>query len=97
MTVYGIVDSVAFANIGANTASFPLKGGSYGVTAHATWGGGNVALQRLAADGVTFVTCVTAFTADGFASANLPQGTYRFAVTTATGVYVDITSVAAVL
>jgi hypothetical protein len=69
----------------------------YGVTVTATFGGGSVALQRLAADGSTFVTCLTAFTAAGYASVNLPIGTYKFAVTTATGVYVDATSVVASL
>jgi hypothetical protein len=81
-----------FKNISATTASFTLRGGNYGVTVHATWGGGNVALQRRTADGSTFINALTAFTADGYANADLPGGTYQIAVTTATGVYVDVTS-----
>lgn len=82
-----------FTNIAANTAAFPLNGGQYAVTVHATFGGGSVTLQKLAADGATFVTCLTAFAADGFATCNLPTGTYRFAIVTATGVYIDLNTV----
>lgn len=84
---------IKFINISATTAGFTLRGGSYGLTVHATFGGGNVALQRLAADGVTWVNCITALTVDGYANANLPSGTYRIAVTTATGVFADVGSV----
>ena len=35
---------------------------------------------------------VTAFTADGYANVNLPSGTYRLTVATATAIYVDIVS-----
>lgn len=87
------VETFAFSNISANTSPFILHGGSYGITVHATFGGGNVVLQRLAADGVTYVNCITALTADGYASTNLPGGTYRFAVTTATAVFCDVTAV----
>ncbi len=87
------VETFPFSNISATTAAFTLRGGNYGLTCHATWGGGNVALQRRSADGSTFVTVITALTADGYASANLPSGTYQLAVTTATGVYCDVTAV----
>jgi hypothetical protein len=92
--MYNSIENFVFKNISASTASFTLRGGSYGITAHATWGGGNVALQRLAADGASWVNVITALTADGFAATNLPNGTYRFAVTTATGVYCDVTAAA---
>lgn len=82
-----------FSNIAATPASFPLSAGEYGLTVHATFGGGSVTLQKLAADGSTFVTCMPAFTADGYATANLPAGTYRLLVTTATAVYADINTV----
>lgn len=88
-----LVEQAKFANISATTASFPLRGGQYGVTVHATFSAGTVTLQRLSADGNTFVTCLTAFSADGYATVNLPQGTYQIAVATATGVYIDVTSV----
>lgn len=84
------VEKFAFVNISATPASFTLRGGNYGLTCHATFGGGNIALQRLATDNVTFVTAITALTADGYASANLPSGTYRLAITTATAVFCDV-------
>jgi hypothetical protein len=82
----------SFKNISATPASFTLTGGNYGVTVTATWGGGSVTLQRLAPDGSTYVTVMTAFTADGYADANLPDGTYRLLIATATGVSVDVVS-----
>lgn len=82
----------SFSNISATTAGFTLRGGAYGITVHATFGGGNVVLQRLSPDGSTYVNVITALTADGYASSNLPSGTYRIAVTTATAVYVDVVS-----
>jgi hypothetical protein len=88
------VETFSFSNISANTSSFRLRGGSYGITVHATFGGGNVGLQRLAADGATWVNVITPLTADGYAATNLPNGTYRFAVTTATSVYCDVTAAA---
>jgi len=87
-------DGAKFSNIAANTAAFTLRGGSYGITVHATFGGGNVVLQRLAADASTWINVVTALTADGFATTNLPAGSYRFGITTATGVYCDVAAVA---
>lgn len=86
----------AFPNISATTNSFRLVGGAYGMTVHAgTWGGGSVTLQRLACDNSTYIS-VQSFTADGFASLNLPDGTYQFAIATATGVYVDVAPIATV-
>lgn len=87
------VETVTFSNISATTAAFTLRGGNYGLTCHATFGGGNIALQRRASDGSTFVTVITAMTTDGYASANLPSGTYQLTITTATGVNCDITAV----
>ena len=83
-----------YTNISATTAAFTLPSGLYGVTVTATFGGGSVTLQRLAADGSTYVTCLTAFTAAGYATVNLPAGTYRFTIATATAVYVDIAAIA---
>ena len=84
---------ITFSNISATTSQFTLLGGWYGLTAHATWGGGNATLQRLAADGSTWVTAATAITADGLSVVQLPGGQYRVAITTASAVYIDITSV----
>lgn len=84
------VENFAFSNISASTSAFTLRGGNYGVTCHATFGGGNIVLQRLATDGVSWINVITALTADGYSSANLPSGSYRLAVTTATAVYCDV-------
>lgn len=87
----------SFSNISATPTAFTLRGGCYGVTAKATWGGGSVTLQRLSPDGLTYVTVMTAFSADGYASANLPGGTYRLLVATATAIYVDVVSIVTTL
>lgn len=91
--MYNKVEQASFSNISATPASFTLRGGCYGVMANATWGGGSLTLQRLSVDGATYVTVMTAFSADGYASANLPGGTYRLLVATATAIYVDVTSI----
>ncbi|KRR22630.1 hypothetical protein CQ14_30960 [Bradyrhizobium lablabi] len=90
--MYNKAEIFSFSNISATPTSFILRGGNYGVTAKATWGGGSLTLQRLAPDGTTYVTVMTAFTADGYQSANLPGGTYRLLVATATAIYVDVVS-----
>jgi hypothetical protein len=89
-----INEARSYSNISATTAAFVLNGGLYAVTAKATWGGGSVTLQRLAADATTYVTCLTAFSADGYATVSLPPGTYKFTVATATAIYVDIMAIA---
>jgi hypothetical protein len=83
-----------FTNIAATPASFTLRGGLYGVTSKGTWGGGSATLQRLAFDGATYVTVLTAITADGYATVQLPPGTYRVLIATATAVYLDIIAIA---
>src|ERR1700719_1111626 len=88
LAAFNKLESVVYKNISATQASFTLRGGNYGLTCHATFGGGNAALQRLSADGSTYVTVITAL-----ASANLPSGTYQLAITTATAVYCDVTAV----
>jgi hypothetical protein len=87
-------NSAIYSNISATTTAITLPAGNYGVTVTATFGGGSVTLQRQAADGSTWVTCLTAFTAAGYATVLLPTGSYRFAIATATGVYVDIAAIA---
>ena len=89
--MFNTVENVVFKNISATPPSFTLRGGNYAITAHATWGGGSITLQRAAPDG-TLVTVITAITADSFATANLPSGTYTLTVATATGIYCDIVS-----
>ena len=95
--MYNTIEKQVSSNISATTSAFTLRGGQYGVTVIAAFGGGSVTLQRLAADGSTWVTCLTAFTAAGYASVNLPSGSYRLAIATATAVYVDIVSIVTAL
>ncbi len=88
-------DGITFANISATPASFSLGGGVYVIDAIAAWGGGSVTLQRLGPDGGTYLTAVTALTADGVSAATaLPPGTYRLLITTAAGVYVAVLPIA---
>lgn len=87
-------DGFTFSNISATTAAFELGGGKYGVYASATWGGGSVTLQAVGPDGTTLVTVLTAFTANGYASVDLPPGLYKFAVATASAVYASVFRVA---
>lgn len=83
-----------FENISATPSTFLMYGGQYGVTVHATsWSSGSVTLQRQATDGSTMVTVLTAFTADGYGTVNLPAGTYQLTIVTATGVSADVSSV----
>jgi hypothetical protein len=79
-------------NISATTAAFSLIGGKYGVDVLGTWGGGSVKLQRVAGDGTSLVSVglATDFTANGFATVDLPADNYKIVVATATGVYVQI-------
>lgn len=86
-------DGVSFSNISATTAAFTLAGGLYGIDIHATWSGGNSGLQRLMADGTTYVAVHTAMTADGYTTAYLPAGTYKIAVTTATALYANVANI----
>ena len=86
------VENVVFTNKSATPASFTLRGGNYSIEAVATWGGGSVTLNRLAADGATYVSTGISFTANGYQNVNLPSGTYQVAIATATAVYVDIVS-----
>ncbi len=85
-------DGKIFSNISATTAAFKLDGGLYGVSVIAT-GFGTVTLQALGPDGATWLTPLTAFSANGFATAYLAPGQYRFAIASATAVYASIASV----
>lgn len=85
-------DGFGYSNISASTAAFKLKGGAYGVFATATFSGGSVKLQRLSLDGSTYVSVASAtdFTAAGGTIVNLPPGSYRFTIATATAVYAEV-------
>lgn len=93
---WNTLEHQAFSNISTTTAAFTLLGGAYGVEVVATFGGGSVKLQRLALDGTTYlsVDSGTDFAANGYANINLPNGTYRFTIATATAVYAELTAIA---
>jgi len=86
-------DSYTALNISATTAPFQLDGGRYGIVASATWGGGSVTLEMLAPDNTTYVVAATAITANGTALVDLPAGTYKLVVATATALFVSISRV----
>jgi hypothetical protein len=87
-------DHRTFANIAATPTAFTLRGGLYGVTVRATWGGGSVTLQKRSGDETNYNTVMPAFTDHGFATVPLPTGTYRVLITTATAVYIEIVQIA---
>ncbi len=86
------LDGASFSNISATTAAFTLDGGKYGVDVGATFGGGSVKLQKQLADGSTYVSVSSAtdFTAAGYAAVDLPTGSYRLTIATASAVYANI-------
>ena len=85
-------EAVAFSNISATTAAFKLRGGTYAFTVVATFGGGTVKLQTLAGDGSTWVD-VSSQTVAANVIVYCGPGQYRFAIATATAVYVVLCSI----
>lgn len=79
-------NGVAFTGASADYTGIVLLGGMYAVAVSATWGGGSATLQILMPDASTYVTVLSAFTADGSAIVELPPGTYKVAIATATSV-----------
>lgn len=79
------------SNISADTATFNLDGGLYGVDCVGT-SFGTVKLQKQANDASTYLSVSTAtdFAASGYTTVYLPPGLYKIAVTTTTAVYVGI-------
>jgi hypothetical protein len=80
----------SFSNLSANSPTFRLGGGRYNSAIIATFGGGNVGLQALGPDGSTWLPVFTALTTNGFATADLAPGQFRFGVTTATAVFASV-------
>jgi len=90
--VWNQVEKFSFSNVAADQAPFTLRGGNYGIEVVGT-GFGTVDLKRLAADGSTYLSVLSAaFAANGYQNLNLPSGTYKLTVATATAVYADIVS-----
>lgn len=87
------IDGYDLQNKAAGTYLFHLLGGLYALTATATWGGGNLALNILGPDGSTYVPVLPAITSNGFATLSLPKGAYEFVGTTASAIYARIVSI----
>jgi hypothetical protein len=89
------VDFQSWNDIDATPEEFRLNAGVFGLTLLATWGGGNVVLERRLPepdpDTPSYVAMTPAFgtspaTANGYSVFYLPAGLYRLSITTATGV-----------
>ena len=72
-------DAKSFSNIGATTAPFTLAGGRYGVAVIGLTFG-TVTLEVLGPDGTTYLTALTAFSANGIQVADLSSGTYKVVI-----------------
>jgi len=91
-----VKEAVKHSNIAATTDAFQLHGGKYAVAANATWNvTGTAKLQILGPDGSTYlsVSSGTDFTADGYATVDLPPGQYRWTIATATAAYLVVARV----
>jgi len=86
-------EAVVFSNISATTAAFTFGGGSAKFTVIATFGGGNVGLDQLGPDGVTWLATLTALTVNSATAVSLPPGQFRVSVATATAVYAQLARV----
>ncbi|TXH47003.1 MAG: hypothetical protein E6Q97_28365 [Desulfurellales bacterium] len=63
--------------------TFRLRGGRYQLQAIATWGGGSATFEMLGPDGSTYLTVGTAITANGTQVVEVPEGTFRWTIVTA--------------
>ena len=86
MAVSDFKDGFSFTGLSADSGPYTLLGGRYAVGVTATFGGGSIALQTLFPDGTTYVNCIPAFTAEGLAIVDLPPGSYKLDIVTATAV-----------
>lgn len=86
-------ESKKWTDVDATPETVIIYGGVYVLSAVATWGGGNVVLERVISEGVLAPTH-TALTDDGITDPlYLPPGEYQLTITTATGVTADLTRV----
>lgn len=90
-----VKDGRNWLSIAATPANFALKGGTYMLLAHATWGGGNIEVQALGPDGSTWLSFATPMklTADGTIIQQMPAGTYRLNVTTAIAIFAALAGI----
>lgn len=87
MTEKAGTNFITFTGLSADSSSFSLAGGVYAFAVKATWGGGSADLQMLMPDGSSYLSVLAApFTADGDTILDMPSGTYKVAIATATAV-----------
>jgi hypothetical protein len=78
------------ANASATQGPFELLGGKYGISFVGT-GSGTVNVGILGPDGTTYIPITAAtFTANGYASVDLPPCEVQVSITTFTAVYVTV-------
>lgn len=78
------------SNITATTSAFLLSGGQYRFSVVATFNAGSVGFEQLGPDGSTWLAVIAALTANGGSTFQLAPGQYRFSVSLATGVFVQV-------
>jgi hypothetical protein len=79
------------SNAGAgNTTAKQWFGGKGCLIGSATWGGGSAKLQTQAANGTWVDIPSTTLSADGTLNVDLPRGTIRAVIATASAVYLDL-------
>ena len=74
--------TVNFSSITATTSPFTLTPGTYGLVVSSTSFGSGVSatLEIESLDGTTFIAVIGAFTLNGYAVIDLPEGTYKVVV-----------------
>ncbi len=81
-------------NVSTTQGPFELLGGKYGITCHATFGGGSVDVSILAPDGTTYIpinqTSSHTFAADGYFAIDLPPCLVEVVIATASAVYASV-------
>lgn len=82
---------VYLENAAANNVAKFWPGGKAWLMAKGTWGGGSVKLQVMLPDAATYVDVASStISADGVVALEMPPGTYRLVVATATALYVRL-------
>ena len=85
-------EDIQWKNISSTPAQFWLRGGRYGLLTQAS-SRGSATLQRLSPDGSTLINVLTAITANGYATVDLPQGLYTLTLSGVTAFYGELTSI----
>lgn len=86
-------DGFKVTDASADVGPYTVLGGRYALMASATWGGGTVTLQALMPDGSTYINIASPLTADGAQLVDLPPGSYKLDIVTATAVQASLVRV----